>query len=107
MQNILKKQKNHKLPKNLNKKLFDTEEESNLALMLKEKTKEAQSLYLDANYEAILKELSTLKQPVDLFFEKVMIMDEDERKRGNRLLMLHMLKELFTKVADISLLTPV
>ena len=38
------------------------------------------------------------------FFDKVMVMDKDEEIRVNRLTMLHELRELFLKVADISVL---
>lgn len=37
-------------------------------------------------------------------FDKVMVMDEDEAVRINRLTMLSQLRELFLKVADISVL---
>ncbi|QZA77952.1 glycine--tRNA ligase subunit beta [Deefgea tanakiae] len=48
--------------------------------------------------------LSTLKSPVDLFFENVMVMVEDEAQRNGRLALLATLNYLMNKVVDISLL---
>ncbi|WP_252494570.1 hypothetical protein, partial [Escherichia coli] len=42
--------------------------------------------------------------PVDAFFDKVMVMVDDKELRINRLTMLEKLRELFLRVADISLL---
>lgn len=54
--------------------------------------------------EDALVELAELREPVDLFFEKVMVNVEDKDLRVNRLSMLEKLRELFLRVADISLL---
>ena len=51
-----------------------------------------------------LDELAELREPVDAFFEKVMVNVEDKDLRINRLSMLEKLRELFLRVADISLL---
>ena len=51
-----------------------------------------------------LVELAELREPVDAFFEKVMVNVEDKDLRINRLSMLAKLRELFLRVADISLL---
>lgn len=56
------------------------------------------------NYKQILIELSELKQPVDAFFEQVMVMVDDARMKKNRLALLKQLQNLFLHVADISLL---
>ncbi|MGA6685236.1 hypothetical protein ACPEHE_11280, partial [Escherichia coli] len=45
-----------------------------------------------------------LREPVDAFFDKVMVMVDDKELRINRLTMLEKLRELFLRVADISLL---
>lgn len=49
-------------------------------------------------------ELAELREPVDAFFDKVMVMAEDNDLRVNRLTLLAKLRELFLQVADISLL---
>lgn len=51
-----------------------------------------------------LVELAELREPVDAFFDKVMVMVDDKELRINRLTMLEKLRELFLRVADISLL---
>lgn len=51
-----------------------------------------------------LVELAELREPVDAFFDKVMVMVDDKELRLNRLTMLEKLRELFLRVADISLL---
>ena len=48
--------------------------------------------------------LAGLRDVVDTFFEKVMVMAEDEALRLNRLTLLSRLRNLFLEVADISVL---
>jgi len=49
-----------------------------------------------------LRALSSIRQPVDRFFEEVLVMDEDRALRGNRLALLRGLSEAMNQVADIS-----
>lgn len=64
------------------------------------------SLALDNdNYAEALNELASLRKPIDLFFERVMIMDEDQTLRENRLKLLNRFVNVFTNVADFSLLS--
>jgi len=53
--------------------------------------------YLDA-----LRLLSTAREPVDKFFDKVMVMAEDPRVRANRLALLQALLKEFSTIADFS-----
>lgn len=53
-------------------------------------------------YNQALTLLAELKQPVDAFFDHVMVMADDEATKNNRLALLTELKNLFTQVADIS-----
>ncbi len=46
--------------------------------------------------------LSTAREPVDRFFDKVMVMVEDERVRSNRLVQLRTLLKEFSTIADFS-----
>lgn len=58
---------------------------------------------LDANdYDKALSAMLALKAPVDEFFNDVMVMDEDEAIRCNRLNLLTAISVLFLKVGDIS-----
>lgn len=55
-------------------------------------------------YEAALNLLSELHQPVDDFFETVMVLVENPTLRRNRLALLGVLRHLFTEIADFSCL---
>jgi len=46
--------------------------------------------------------LSTIREPVDRFFDKVMVMVEDQRVRANRLALLRTLLKEFSTIADFS-----
>jgi len=54
------------------------------------------------NYEEALVEISKLRPFVDLFFDKVMVMVEDDRIRANRLALLQTLLVNFSTIADFS-----
>ncbi|HIF9240424.1 TPA: glycine--tRNA ligase subunit beta [Photobacterium damselae] len=56
------------------------------------------------NYQQALTELAGLREPVDAFFDNVMVMADDEKLKVNRLTMLNALRNMFLQVADISLL---
>lgn len=49
-----------------------------------------------------LTEIATLRGPVDVFFDKVMVMAEDPQVRTNRLALLTTIARLFGKIADFS-----
>jgi glycyl-tRNA synthetase beta chain len=53
-------------------------------------------------YLPALQLLATAREPVDKFFEKVMVMVEDQRVRANRLALLRMLLTEFSTIADFS-----
>ena len=56
---------------------------------------------LDADdYQAALSELAGLRKPVDMFFERIMVMDEDQKLRENRLRLLNRFVGVFQGVAD-------
>lgn len=55
------------------------------------------------NYLYLLTQLSTLQTPIAAFFDSVMVMDENEKLRHNRLSLLAALRSLFLHIADISL----
>ncbi|MGB1702514.1 MAG: DALR anticodon-binding domain-containing protein, partial [Cycloclasticus sp.] len=58
-----------------------------------------QHQYIDA-----LKILSTLKEPIDAFFDHVFIMSDDEKLKNTRLALLNKLHANFIKIADISMI---
>jgi glycyl-tRNA synthetase beta chain len=54
-------------------------------------------------YDKALDLLTTLKDPIDNFFEKVMVMVEDEELKKNRLGLLRKIYDIMMKVCDLSL----
>ncbi len=86
---------------------------ANLLVEAQEKTLSAQVEALSAECEALLQHgaytdalasLAGLREPVDAFFDDVMVNVEEEDIRRNRLNLLKHLRDLFLEVADISLL---
>jgi len=57
------------------------------------------------DYLGALTEIAALKGAVDVFFEKVMVMAEDEAVRQNRLALLTEISRLFARVADFAKLS--
>jgi len=53
-------------------------------------------------YTEALASLATLREPVDAFFDDVMVNVDDDTVRNNRLNLLKQLRDLFLEVADIS-----
>jgi len=62
----------------------------------------ANPLYERGDYAGYLKAFAVLKEPVDTFFDKVMVMVEDDKLRQGRLALLADLREAMNRVADIS-----
>jgi glycyl-tRNA synthetase beta chain len=56
------------------------------------------------DYTQVLTELSGLKEPLDAFFDKVMIMADDDAVKHNRIALIANVRGLFLSVADISVL---
>ncbi|GAB6158089.1 glycine--tRNA ligase subunit beta [Desulfotomaculum varum] len=63
---------------------------------------EVQSLLQAGDYAAALQCIATIQQPLDAFFEQVMVMVEDADLKNNRLALLKGLVELSKSVADFS-----
>ncbi|MEQ5800484.1 glycine--tRNA ligase subunit beta [Halomonas sp. H10-9-1] len=59
-------------------------------------------LFAEARYQEALDALAGLREPVDAFFDQVMVMADDEGVRSNRLALLADLRALFLEVADIA-----
>ena len=54
------------------------------------------------DYEAYLKLLAGLNEPINLFFDEVMVMCDDVAVRDNRIALLTRIRVLFTRVADVA-----
>jgi glycyl-tRNA synthetase beta chain len=77
-------------------------EEKNLADYVQTSAPRVEAHRQKKKYEEALLVLSTAKEPVDAFFDKVMVMVEDERIRANRLALLQTLLKEFSTIADFS-----
>jgi len=99
--NILKKAK-HFTAAEPKTDLFQQTEEIALNDKINEMTDHVTPMLLNADYENTLKALAALREPVDIFFDEVMVMAEDEAIKANRLSLLTRLQHLFLQVADIS-----
>ena len=82
--------------------LFEGEEETTLYQRISAKKEQVTPMLESFMYEETLVALADLREPIDHFFDKVMVMAEEERIRSNRLALLNSLNLLFLGVADIS-----
>ncbi|OPX20937.1 MAG: glycine--tRNA ligase subunit beta [Desulfobacca sp. 4484_104] len=57
------------------------------------------------DYPAVCRALAALKEPVDRFFDDVLVMTEDLSRRHNRLALLVRISQTFLKMADFSRIT--
>ena len=78
------------------------QEEKALAAYVEVNGPKVGALQKDAKYHDALLLLSTARGPVDAFFDKVMVMVDDERVRANRLALLRTLLKEFSTIADFS-----
>ncbi|MFH1605024.1 MAG: hypothetical protein ABIH03_14090, partial [Pseudomonadota bacterium] len=62
----------------------------------------AHQRFAASDYAGTLKLLSQMREPVDFFFDDVMVMAEDPKLRNNRIALLRDLHSLMNMVADIS-----
>ena len=105
--NILSKQSDAKIPSTPSEGLFEEDAEHQLAAQIVELQKTISPLLKQRDYYAVLEKLAGLKEPVDHFFDQVMVMTENTEVRNNRLALLQGLQQLFINVADISQLAAV
>jgi len=64
--------------------------------------REATRLKKERKYRKALEKISGLRPPVDFFFDKVLVMAEDEKVRRNRIALLGGLLKEFSTIADFS-----
>ncbi|MGC2451166.1 MAG: glycine--tRNA ligase subunit beta [Candidatus Sulfotelmatobacter sp.] len=78
------------------------EEEKNLIVYLSQQGSKVEDLRQKRDYVEALRLLSTAREPVDKFFDKVMVMVDDRHVRANRLALLRTLLAEFSTIADFS-----
>jgi glycyl-tRNA synthetase beta chain len=90
----------------LDQALLKEDAEKALAAAVASKAQDVAPLFASRQYTDALAALADLQEPVDAFFDNVMVMCDDAALQKNRLALLQQLRELFLQVADISLLVP-
>ena len=86
-------------------KRFEHDAEKALHTAVEELREKVAPMLEQRRYAEILSDLADLRDPVDRFFDDVMVMADDEAVRNNRLALLSQLRDLFLDVADISRLS--
>jgi glycyl-tRNA synthetase beta chain len=76
--------------------------EKELAALIPQSAVAVEKLRAARNYEQALLEVAKLRPAVDKFFDKVMVMVDDENLRANRLALLQTLVKEFSTIADFS-----
>ncbi|CAA0083270.1 Glycine--tRNA ligase beta subunit [BD1-7 clade bacterium] len=102
--NILAKNAEEPISDTINDSLLTETAEQALVEQLNASAVVVEAASADANYRAVLEELTGLKDVVDNFFDNVMVMADDATLKANRLAILQQLRNQFLRVADVSLL---
>ncbi|MEZ8654739.1 glycine--tRNA ligase subunit beta [Vibrio splendidus] len=92
------------LPAEIDLALLQEDAEKALAENVEVMTEALEPAFATGNYQEALSKLADLREPVDAFFDNVMVMADDEALKKNRLTLLNNLRNLFLQIADISLL---
>ncbi|MCK1268947.1 MULTISPECIES: glycine--tRNA ligase subunit beta [unclassified Bradyrhizobium] len=82
--------------------LYALSEEKALARAIDEVTAEARAAVAGEDFAAAMSAMAKLRPPVDAFFEKVRVNDEDAKVRENRLKLLNEIRSATRAVADFS-----
>jgi glycyl-tRNA synthetase beta chain len=99
--NILKKAEGT-VDSKVNPALLQVEEEIALHIAINAIAARADLAWANGDYTANLQALAALKDPVDAFFDKVMVNAEDPALKANRLGLLATLHNAMNRVADLS-----
>jgi glycyl-tRNA synthetase beta chain len=104
MKNILRQAAETKkaVAEPFNPSLLKDAEEKKLADAVPVVAKKVKELSASRQYESALREISRLRPAIDAFFDKVMVMVEDENLRAQRLGLLQTLVNEFSSIADFS-----
>ena len=103
--NILKKSGSGDLGGEIDVALLDEAAEKVLHEELERVGQTVRPMIEQHAYTEALRALAALKDPVDHFFDEVMVMADDEAIRHNRLTLLGELRTLFLGIADVSRLS--
>jgi glycyl-tRNA synthetase beta chain len=99
--NILKKSGISEVS-SIDEALLTEDAEKKLFTTLDALSKMVEPLFDAGDYEKALTELSALRDPVDTFFDSVMVMADDDAIKNNRIALLNTMNQLFLRAADMS-----
>ena len=86
----------------INPQLFEVEAETALHAAAMETNKEVLAASVKYDYAAVLTEATKLVDPINKFFDDVMVMAEDEKIKNNRLALLSAVKDVTHAVGDLN-----
>jgi len=99
--NIIKKAK-VRIKKDVDESLFEEKSEAALYKAYKKVNKKVAAHMEKGRLNQALHEIATLRDPVDAFFDGVMVMAKNKKVRSNRLALLGQISNLFGLFADFS-----
>jgi glycyl-tRNA synthetase beta chain len=100
IRNILRKSEDA-IPDSVSAELLTEDAERRLAIEVESAIRETQDGLAERDYVAVLRRLAALREPVDGFFDHVMVMADDPALRRNRLALLKRLADRFAAVAAV------
>ena len=108
MKNILRQaaESGTRIADSLDVSILQEPAEKVLATQVPDTAKVVAQLSGERNYQQALVAVSRLRPAIDSFFDKVMVMVDDERIRSNRLSLLQTLLKEFSTIADFSEIVP-
>ena len=86
----------------LKEKLLSAEEEKILYASAKAAKTEIESLVSGSEYYEAISALKKLKEPINNFFDKVLVMDKNEEIKNNRLSLIKTIRDIALQTADFS-----
>ena len=86
----------------INPQLFEVEAETVLHAAAMDANKEVLAASVKYDYAAVLTEATKLVDPINKFFDDVMVMAEDEKIKNNRLALLSAVKDVTHAVGDLN-----
>jgi len=99
--NLLKQAKTEQI-KNVDGSLMQEAAESALNEAISETEERVNACLSNSDYPQALAALALLREPVDRFFDEVMVMCDDPVLQHNRLALLAQLRALFLRIADVA-----
>ncbi len=85
-----------------NKRKLVEPEEKELAKVFLDISKSVNKLIKKKEYRKAFSQIISLRKPLDAFFDKVMVMDENHALRNNRLAFLQEIENMFSQLANFS-----